>query len=247
MRLAHLSCARRSPSASGSFVVAAPAAAIVTVLTVTGSAAAQTQPFTERFRFNASGWRDGLGAAELAWFGAGGPSTLPPTGPFVRGQINFSNVNNGDTPIFARGQNNFNSSNNAFTGNWLTGGITTLEFDVRQDTGGPVSFFVRVAGPNNTPAVSLVALASVPSGQWTRVSLPISASYPGAFPEGPPSVFNATFGNVGRLQFGVLADARLAGLGAFNFDLTNVGIVPAPASAGVMLLAGGAALRRRRR
>jgi len=93
---------------------------------------------------------------------------------------------------------------------------------------------------------SSVNFAPVFAGQWTEVSIDISAANP-QFVTYEGSTFESIFSNVGFIQIGVVApDSLIGDPTLFDLGLDNVAIVPAPAGLLALAPAGLLAGRRRR-
>lgn len=219
-------------------------ALVSAVVASSTSAFALVVPFTEKFESAASNWSIGAALTPLTYVGSGGPDGSS------YGSRSFSLTGNniGATPILFRAQSNFNSSGGAFVGNWITGGVTKLQFSLRHNVTAPVTFFARIApdpvtSPNPGGVIALTAATA--ANQWTTFTVDIGPSSPFIY-EG--TTFENVFSAVARLQFGVFVDAGTANLaGPFTFDIDNVAIIPASstlsiAGAGLVLAA-----RRRRR
>lgn len=208
------------------------------------SAFAIVVPFTEKFESAASNWSIGSVLTPLTYVASGGPDGSS----YGSRSFSLTGSNIGATPILFRGQSNFNSSANAFVGNWITGGVTKLQFSLRHNVNAPVTFFARISpdpvtSPNPGGVIALTAPTT--ANQWTTFTVDIGPGSPFIY-EG--TTFDNVFSAVARLQFGVFVDAGTANLaGPFTFDIDNVSIIPATGT----LSAAGAALilaaRRRRR
>jgi hypothetical protein len=198
-------------------------------------------PFTEEFTADAANWRDAPGTASLSWIAAGGPDGSS----YASGPFNFLLSASGDTPAILRAQDEFNSSNNAFVGNWIADGVNQFSVAVRHNAPAPLTYFARISGPANFPAVAAVNFAPVAPNAWTTLVFPIVPGNPQFVFEGPPSTFTSVFGNVGHIQIGVSVPAALAGQNQmYTFDVDKASITPEPASL-AMLLAGALLWTRR--
>ncbi|MBL8875206.1 MAG: hypothetical protein JNM86_05350 [Phycisphaerae bacterium] len=219
--------------------------AIVAGLAFGGSSAlALVNPFTEHFESAACNWSIGAALTPPTYFASGGVDG----GSYAGRSFSLAGNNIGATPILFRAQSNFNSSGNAFVGNWITGGVTKLQFSLRHNMDVPVTFFARISpDPVTSPNPGgVIALTSAVAGnQWATFTVDIGPGSPFIY-EG--TTFNAVFSAVARLQFGVFVDAGTANkVGPFAFDIDNVSIIPATgtlsiAGAGLVLVS-----RRRRR
>ena len=223
--------------------VAAVSALAGAYLLVPASALALDVPFTETFSSAGNNWSAASVLTPLSLVAMGGPDGSQ----FATRGFSFGGSGLGEQPILARAQTNFNSSGGAFFGNYLTGGVTALSLFVRHDAPESLEYFVRFAVP--TPGGGgLVAVPFVVApNTWTELTVPISQGFAFQY-EGPPTLFGTVFGNVGRVQVGVLVSATLAGTTpSYNFDIDTVRIIPAPPAAALAGLASVVALRRRRR
>ncbi len=217
--------------------VVACVSAVVAVGGLAMAASAVTNPFTETFSSSSANWSSALAFTPLTYPAAGGPDGSG----YGSRTISFAGNADGEQPLLFRGQSNFNSSGNAFVGNWITSGVNEFSFSVRHDAAVPVAFFARWS-PAAGPGVVAIAGAALPN-TWTTFTIAIDPATAFIY-EG--TTF-ATFGNVARVQVGVLVNAALAGnASTFNFDIDNVSIVPTPGAAGVVGLLALAGLRRRR-
>jgi len=218
----------------------APAAAAIAFA---ASANAGLIGATETFDTDSANWLNASATSFLDWFPSGGPDGSA----YASGTFNFVGANAGDTPVILRARSSANSSGNIFFGDYITEGVTELQFSIRHDGPAPVTLFTRFANPNNFPGATAILFTPIASNTWTDISIAIDPSNP-AFVTFEGSDFNTIFSNIGRLQFGVSVDSGLAGLDQdIRFDIDNVRLVPTPgpALAGSLVLAG-AALRRRR-
>lgn len=195
------------------------------------AALAGTASFTETFDAGNANWHDGP-QNPAAW-DAGG---------FITSTADVNSAGGFGLLLF-RAQSNYNSSNGAFTGNYV-GNIDTISFDVRHDAGQDLTFAVRFATANNSPAFVLFSPVAVSSGAWTTLSFAIDPNSPFYVPAG--GTFDAVAGQVGNVQVIVNRPDGLATPLVTTFDLDNVAITPAPGVLGLMGLGGMIAARRRR-
>lgn len=187
------------------------------VLTSAQSVWALSVPFTENFDLDSANWRDSSGVAAVGWSPSGGPDGSS----YATTAFNFLNSGSGSTPTIFRNQEEFNSSALAFQGDWVAGGVSQLSFYVRHDAGVALTFFVRFADPANFPGAAAITSPPVPSGAWTLVTVPMSASF---IYEGP-FTFNDIFDNIGHIQIGVSTPQSLVNQNqTVTFDLDQPAI-----------------------
>ncbi len=219
----------------------ASAAAALAALCIAGNASALTLPFTEDFAADAAGWVDGSNAP-LTWNEAGGPDGSSHVATAFR-YFGFANPYGGG-PVIFRANESASASGGAFAGDWLAGGVAEVSAWVYQDTGVPLTFYLRVATNFNFPGAVLNDDVAVPSGVWTRITIPIETTVPPCFEETVPCA--QAFAAVGNFQLGTDAPEALVGLDqAFTLAIDQVALVAAPepgstlafGSAGLGLLA----------
>jgi len=210
------------------------------------SEAAAVATFTEDFTTNAASWKISSGGADPAYFPTGGPDNSA----YISNSFNFASTDTGSNVVLFRGQDNFNSSSDAFVGNWIADGVTEFTLAIRHDFGSDLSFFVRFATPNNSPAVSGVVPTLVPTGVWTQLTIQIDPSNVILTSEGPPATtYNSTFSNVGNIQVAIGTPASLGNQNTtvkFDIDKPHVTAVPEPTTAGMIALGAGWMCFRRR-
>ncbi|MGD9688800.1 MAG: hypothetical protein AB7K52_02425 [Phycisphaerales bacterium] len=223
---------RRASVAAGLGAFALPAAAFGVI-----------NPFTETFDSAMANWSAAASPfTPLSYPMSGGPDGSA----YGSRMFSFAASNPGDQPLMFRGQGNFGSSGNAFVGNWFTSGVTSLTFSVRHDGSGPIDFFARMS-PEFGPGIVALLEAPVQPNTWTTFTVPILETTPFIYETFPAPAFATAFGNISRVQIGVLVGAGLAGQATpVTFDLDNVGIAPAPGAAALAGFGILAALRRRR-
>lgn len=219
--------------------------AIVAALALGASSAiAVVNPFTETFESAASNWSIAATLTPPTYIASGGVDGSS----YASRTFSFAGNNIGATPILFRAQSNFNSSGNAFVGNWITSGVTKLQFSFRHNVDAPVTFFARISpdpitSPN--PGGVIALRGPTAANEWTTFTVDIGPSSPFIY-EG--TSFENVFSAVARLQFGVFVDAGTANkVGPFTFDIDNVAIVPATGTLSVSGAGLILAARRRRR
>ncbi len=219
-------------------------AVLISFVTLVGAIAPlarATAPYTENFTNDVANWANGAGNGLVTYVPSGGPDGSS----YASTTASPAGSPDGNRFILFRGQDNFNSSNHAFEGNWLSSGIVEFSDYVWHNAPVSLPFWVRFANPTGSfSAVGGDNFTNVPPNTWTKLSYKIAASEINVtlFPEGPPSVFNSTFTNIGRVQIGYTVPAGFgADTNTYTFGLDQPSIaIPEPASA--LLLAGGALL-----
>jgi hypothetical protein len=206
------------------------------------TASASITPFTETFESGDSNWA----AASF------GPATWNATGSmdnsaYISGSVDLNNAGPFGMTVL-RGHADQNASGGAFVGDYLASGITTVEFDFRQNSGFDLDIALRIAGPANSPAIDIQTGGLVASGQWVHLSFDLFFGNPLMTLEGPPTpdFYNAVVSNVGNFQVSSFRPDGLTTPLMADFDLDNVQITPAPSGAAVLGLGCLAASRRRR-
>lgn len=242
--------------ARSSRVVAVCAGAILSLGAVAHGAL--VVPYTETFSADAARWSDRSAFRSLAFVASGAKDGSS----YASGNFSFTSNSAGDQVSVLRGQGNFNSSTSNFVGNWITGGVSTFSFDVRQHSGGDLVMFARFAASPNFPGAAYTIPFAIPSDTWTTVTVPLDAQNPAftyettRFPDPTnqtdPALralaFGDAFSAISRVQVGVFVSPSLAGTSTPTFfDIDNVGIVPTPGIATLGLLALARAARRARR
>lgn len=221
---------------------------IAIILLAAASRALATAPYTENFTSDVANWANGAGNAFVNYVPSGGPDGSS----YASTTASAFGAPDGNRFILFRGQDNFNSSGHAFEGNWLTSGILEFSDYVWHDAPVSLPFWVRFANPTGSfSAVGGDNGVIVPPRTWTKLSYKILASEINVtlFPEGPPSVFNAAFSNIGRVQVGYTVPA---GFGVdpntYTFGLDQPSIaIPEPATWILMAAATAFGVMRRRR
>jgi hypothetical protein len=206
-------------------------------------------PFIEEFASGNANWLNEPGAS-ATWMPTGGAdgggyiSYTPPA---------FTSNSSGafSAPPFQlmfRANNSTSSSGGAFVGNWLSGGVASLNLAVRHNYETSLNFYARLAA--STPPGAAASLAydgafAIAPNAWTSVSIPIVNSNPPFLSYGSGS-FNGIFSNILNMQFGLYLPASTA-FTALQMDIDNVSIVPEPGTVGLVVigLAGLGLLRRR--
>ena len=206
-----------------------------------------TVPYIENFTSDAANWRDGAGAAAAIWAPSGGPDGSS----HITSTASAFFLEDDDPVVVFRGQDGFNSSADAFIGNWISSGISQFSVWVRHDATVPLDFFVRFATAGNFPGTAADKGALIAPNTWTKLSYEISPAHINEylFPEGPPSFYNSTFGNLGNIQIWYSVPAGFGTVNqSFNFALDQPSIqAPEPASVFLAMSLGAIAFIRRRR
>jgi len=221
---------------SNLFRSAAIVAAVVGGMSSVVLAAPPVAAYTESFDADNASWLDN---ANLA---AGYASDL--TGGHLFNRFNFANQAAGGTPVLFRANSSPLASGGKFFGDWVAGGVTEFSFDIRHNYDGDLTFYTRIA-QTPFPGATILSTTNVAKDTWTTVTFSIDPSNP-LFLSFEGSDFNTVFSAISRVQIGVSTPAALGNSNTtVTFELDNVRVVPAPASAmllGLLPLAG----RRRR-
>lgn len=207
-------------------------ASIVLLGVASLASAGIVSPFTESFDTGNANWLDG----------PQNPATWNPGG-YLSTSADVNSAGAFGLLLFRAQQNN-GSSGGAFAGNYVASGIDTISFDIRHDADRDLSFIVRFATANNSPAFVIFSEVAVQANVWTTVSFDISPDNPLLTFAG--GTYDTVAPQVGNVQ--VLVD-RVDGLTTplvTGFDLDNVAITPAPGAAALLGFAGLVAARRRR-
>ncbi len=198
--------------------------------------------FIESFPTDSANWRNFDGSGALDWFSSGGPDGSS----YASGNFNLVNATGGFPPVVLRAQSSFNSSGNAFVGNWLSAGVTGVSFDIRHDLPESIGITGRFATPMNFPGASTESVISVAPNIWTTIFFDLTEGSSDIVSLGG-GTYGAIFSNIGNIQIGFNVPAGLGGQDIdARFDIDNFRIIPAPPVAGVIMLGGLAAVRRRR-
>jgi len=215
--------------------------ALLTIASTALVASGSVAPFTETFELGDSNWT-----------AATGPATWNATGSidnsaYISGSVDLNNAGPFGMTVL-RGHGDLNASGGAFVGNYLASGVTTIEFDIRQNSGFDLGLALRVASPLNSPALNVSAGQLAASGQWVHLSFDLFFGNPLMTLEGPPTpdFYNAVMSSIGNLQ---VSAARPDGLSTpliVDFDLDNVQITPTPGGTALLGLGCLVATRRRR-
>lgn len=209
---------------------------------VVGGASAATVPFTETFSADAANWRDAGGGSLATWIAAGGPDNSP----YITQGTNVNNANNG-VVVAVRASGAFGSSGGAFSGDWITEGVSAFSFAVRHNAPSPLNVAARFASAANFPGAVAISFVPALPNTWTTVSFLIDPSNP-EFVSFGGSNFAGVFSSISNIQLSYSVPAGLEGSGtAIQFDADNVSIVPAPGAAALLIGGLGMLSRRRRR
>ncbi|QNN21371.1 PEP-CTERM sorting domain-containing protein [Planctomycetales bacterium ZRK34] len=212
----------------GKFSIAAAVCAAAVCLFTADAARAVIVPFTETFD-SSSGWTSDGNA-------------------FYGTFYSFAGASEGDSPILFRATGSNSPSGDAFAGDWITADVATFSFDVYTTADTPLTFFARFATAANFPGVVIEDTTEVAAGTWTTITMDIDPSNPNLTVEGPPSFYDAAFGNIGNVQIGVVVDADVIGdTVVFGIDNVSLTAAPEPASMAALGLGVLAMARRRRR
>ena len=214
---------------------------VLTLVPSIGVTGVQADPgVTEDFSVSANGWLS-RNFTPLTFNAAGGPDG----GSYVSYVSSFDPFEDGATAF--RGHADFGASGGAFVDDWIDNHWITLTAWVRHDGPVPVSFFARIATPNNTPGAAVISFAPVAPNTWTQLVFDVRPSSPQLILEGPIA-YSSVFDDVGNIQIGLTAPAGYEDdTTPFTFALDKVAVAtPEPASCGLLLLGVGGFLLRRR-
>jgi hypothetical protein len=210
---------------------------IALAASIAHAGAAPATPFTETFDLGGENWAQGSGAP-VDWDAGVVSTTVDVNSAGIFGLTLF------------RIQDNLDSSNDAFVGNYFAGGITSVRFDVLQDSGQDLSFGLRMTTATNSDAFALLTPTVVSSGVWTTLTFELDESSPFFFAEGPPgsgaAIFDAVMSGVGNMQISVNRPDGLAMPLTATFSVDNFATVPGPAGIAMLGMGGLVAARRRR-
>lgn len=216
---------------------------IITTLAAAASVSlGSVSPFTETFESGANNWVMGSFTAPtfVASGALDGSSYISSTADLnSAGQFGL---------IVMRGHSEFNASGGAFAGDYLSGGIIRVSFDLRHNAGQDLGVALRVASPTNFPGLAIELPELVGSGEWVTLSFELDFSNPLLTLEGPPTLdfFNSVMSAVGNLQVSIDRPDGLDTPLVVDFDLDNVSITPAPSALALISLGGLFSARRRR-
>ncbi|MBX3323018.1 MAG: hypothetical protein KF757_08525 [Phycisphaeraceae bacterium] len=199
--------------------------------------------FVESFDAGPANWRNFNSSADLEWSAAGGPDGSA----YASSVFNLSGTTvGGFPPTVIRAHANFNSSNSAYVGDWIAAGVTGVSFDFRHNLSEALTITGRFATPNNQSGASIESTVLIPGDVWTTIFVDLTPNSSDFISFGN-SNYNAIFSNIGNIQLGFNVPVSLAGQNIdARFDIDNFRIVPAPASALLMVPGLLACVRRRR-
>ena len=162
------------------------------------TASATTIPFTEDFTVGAANWRDASGLNVVSWNPAGGPDG----GAYASTSFLVTQPPPPNGAIVFRGHDNFDSSGDAFTGNWISSGISEFSFSIRHDGPAPLDVFARFATSANFPGAIGLWFVPVLPNTWTDIVIPVGVNSPNIILEGFP--YEDVFSAIGNVQIGIL-------------------------------------------
>lgn len=212
--------------------------------------AALVLPFTETFASNNSAWTQNSSATAAAYVASGG------VGGIADGYITTTYsvpTTTGGTPVVARATGSATASGGAFVGDYSN--ITTVSFSVKSDAAFPLPIGLRLGGATPGTAVVIDGGFLQPGSDWTVFTFELSPSNYISY-EGTPGATDAAkfanaISNVANLQvfyyLGKPGYVPPALATPVTLSVDSVGVVPEPASALLIGLAGPMLMRRRRR
>ncbi len=178
---------------------------------------------TESFDTTSQNWRASDGATDLTWISTDGPDGVGDAYAAVT-NLSFVGATNTQLSIAVRGHSTYGSSGGAFAGNWYTSGVTVFSIDIRHDIGTDLPVGIRFASPFNFPGGIAVAPEPIPSGEWTRLSIPVDPANT-AFVSFEGSNFSNVFSNVGNVQVLLYVPVGYGGLpGPYRLEIDNPSI-----------------------
>lgn len=227
-------------------------ASLAFTLTLLGASAhaAVVVPFLEDFPTDEAKWRANNAANLLDFVATGGPDD----DSYVTTEFNYFGFSGimGSGPVLFRANSGPNTGNpeqgaasdGAFIGDWNAAGVDAVRAWVRHDTGQNLTYFVRVATAFNFPGAVIDDDVTVPSGQWTQITVPFDPNDPACQPEGGEGfTCEDAFANVGVLQIGTDAPEALTTTNAaFTMDLDQVELVEEVPEPGQLALVAVGAL-----
>ncbi len=211
------------------------------------SAFAQTVAFTEGFSSGPANWattNENLLAGYQPTGGSDGGGYLESETLTFDGDFNSSFPGAPAFAVLFRARDDYDSSGDAFFGNWVEEEYVGLAFSIRHNATRPLSFFARIADPNNNPGASVSNGQMVTPGEWVDVVLDVSRGSDQIDNFGSagsaPDPYGAVFDRIGRIQiaaiqpFGLTQPELDADL-LFELDNVRLLAVPEPASAGLVV------------
>jgi hypothetical protein len=209
--------------------LAATTVLLITAVTYHTPARAVTFGFTESFETSNAGWSGLLATQPLDHSPIGGvddgghvdiqPSTDP-----------AASALGGNGPVIFRAP--ASASGGAFTGNWLTSGVSTVQAYFRHSLDlAPVNIYVRMAGAPGAGAGVFFAESQVEQNDgWTLVNFDVTEDN-FTVAGGPGTTYAGVLGNVTQFQFGAqLLTAVDPPSTQIHFELDQVSLVPEPSS-----------------
>ena len=124
-------------------------ATILTIAAASMTASASVTSYTETFESGANNWVSGA-FTPTTWNSTGSVDNSA----YISSQLDLNSAGPFGLTLL-RGQDDQNASGDAFVGNYLAGGITTVEFDFRHNAGVDLDIALRVATSANFPAFAV--------------------------------------------------------------------------------------------
>jgi hypothetical protein len=209
-------------------MLAATSVSLLTALLACTPSWAVTLGYTESFTTSNAGWSGLLVTQPLDHSPTGGVDNgghveiQPSTDP-------AASALGGNGPVIFRAP--ASASGGAFTGNWLTSGISTVQAYFRHSLDlAPINIYIRMAGAPGTAGVFFADSQVEQSDGWTLVNFDVTEDN-FTVAGGPGTTYTGVLGNVTQFQFGAqLLTAVDPASTQIHFELDQVSLVPEPSS-----------------
>lgn len=213
-------------------------AGVLAALALPLTAQAVTLGQLDDFQAGVAGWTEGAASPNQ-------PFQLLDGGP---GGVGDHALRNESSGVAGSGGKMVMFNNGQWTGDYMAAGVTAIEGWMRVDPSSAASsLLMRVAiqGDLNQQYASTTAIEIPNDGVWYAVSFGLSAG--DLTQVAGTDTLNTVLSNVSELRIlHSTAPAWRGGNIPATLDVDNLTAVPEPSALGLMVLAGGLALRRRR-
>ncbi|MGC4002000.1 MAG: PEP-CTERM sorting domain-containing protein [Pirellulales bacterium] len=223
--------------------------AVALLCSATLAFAAPVTPFTETFNTGNSDWRQNVSANFATWTANGGPAGVGD------GYISatYATINSGSVLLRGTGNATPPASGGAFVGDWIAGGVKSINFWVRHTNSTPLTLGLRMASPTGGQAMIGLASTPVDPNVWTQVSVPLNPNT--LTPEAIGAMtldqyYTAVFSNILNVQLTYTASSPATNA---TFDMSSLTLsadpLPEPGTWSALAAAaaiGGVVWRRRR-